>query len=93
MTEVTVGVLEEASKLGISKIWLQPGCEDSAVLEKAKALGLNQMIHSGPCVLVELGFSGEHWRQQQTNADAKKDAEGEAKGEVEEEGLTRASRL
>jgi predicted CoA-binding protein len=25
MTEVTVGVLEEAARLGIKKLWLQPG--------------------------------------------------------------------
>lgn len=57
MAEVTVGILEEAAKLGISKLWLQPGSEDEAVVKKAEELGLaNDLIYGGPCVLVELGF-------------------------------------
>lgn len=57
-TEVTVGVLEEAAKLGISRLWLQPGCDDAAVLAKAKELGLeDSLIHGGPCVLVQLGYN------------------------------------
>lgn len=59
MTEVTVGILEEAAKLGISKIWLQPGCEDDSVISKQAELGLKDVIYGGPCVLVELGF-GDH---------------------------------
>mmetsp|Transcript_816 Transcript_816/g.1157 ORF Transcript_816/g.1157 Transcript_816/m.1157 type:complete len:224 (-) Transcript_816:372-1043(-) len=56
--EVTKTAIEEASTLGISKIWLQPGAESPTVLEKAKELDL-QLIFGGPCVLIELGFRDE----------------------------------
>lgn len=56
-TEVTVGVLEEAARLGVTRVWLQPGCDDGAVLAKAKELGLyDSLIYGGPCVLVQLGY-------------------------------------
>lgn len=52
-----MGVLEEAAKLGISRLWLQPGCDDGAVRAKAKELGLEDtLIYGGPCVLVQLGY-------------------------------------
>lgn len=56
-----MGVLEEAAKLGISRIWLQPGCDDGAVLAKAKELGLDAtLIYGGPCVLVQLGYDDSY---------------------------------
>ena len=55
--KVTVGVLEEAAKLGIKRVWLQPGCEDAEVLATADRLGLREgLLSGGPCVLVELGY-------------------------------------
>lgn len=54
---MTLSVLEEAAKLGIARLWLQPGCEDGRVLARAKELGLDAaMIYGGPCVLVHLGY-------------------------------------
>ena len=56
---MTISVLEEAAKLGIARLWLQPGCEggDGRVLARAKELGLDAtMIYGGPCVLVHLGY-------------------------------------
>ena len=38
--EVSLDVLEEAKKLGISSIWFQPGSADKEVIEKAKELSL-----------------------------------------------------
>lgn len=59
--EVTLAVLEEAAKLGIARLWLQPGCEDGSVLAKAKELGLDAtLIYGGPCVLVQLGFDDSY---------------------------------
>lgn len=56
---VTVGVLEEAAKLGIKHVWLQPGCESPEVIATAERVGLlPTLIFGGPCVLVELGFEG-----------------------------------
>lgn len=36
----TEKVVEECNKLGIKSIWLQPGSESSAALEKAKTYGI-----------------------------------------------------
>lgn len=49
----TLGVLEDAAAMGLTRIWLQPGAEDNAVLAKADELGL-ELIAGGPCVLVAL---------------------------------------
>lgn len=43
-------VLAEAAQAGITKIWLQKGAESPAVLEKAKALGLDPV--AGKCILM-----------------------------------------
>ncbi|CAN0100033.1 unnamed protein product [Scytosiphon promiscuus] len=52
---VTLGVVEEAGRLGVKRLWLQPGSENDEVLSKAEELGLD-IIHGEPCVLVELGY-------------------------------------
>ncbi len=51
---VTETVIEEAARLGIRRLWLQPGAESPTALARAEALGLDP-IANGPCVLVELG--------------------------------------
>jgi predicted CoA-binding protein len=53
--KVTEAVVEEAGKLGIRHVWMQPGAESPAAVERAKALGMN-VIAGGPCLLVALGF-------------------------------------
>ena len=53
--KVTESVIDEAGKLGIKHVWMQPGAESPAAIEKAKALGMN-VIAGGPCLLVALGF-------------------------------------
>lgn len=45
-------VLEEAAKLGINNIWLQPGSCDDELLESIGSLGLTAVQ---ACVMVELG--------------------------------------
>jgi predicted CoA-binding protein len=52
---VSLAVVEEAARLGVRHIWLQPGAEDEAVLARAAELGLSP-IAGGPCLLVRLGF-------------------------------------
>lgn len=49
--KVTLQVLKRAKELGISKLWLQPGAEDKAVLDYARDAGLD-IIAGGPCILV-----------------------------------------
>ena len=52
---VTEKVVEEAGRLGIRHVWMQPGAESDAAVARARALGMN-VIAGGPCVLVVLGF-------------------------------------
>jgi uncharacterized protein len=51
---VTESIVEQAGRLGIKNIWLQPGAESDWAVERATQLGMN-VISGGPCVLVELG--------------------------------------
>lgn len=53
--KVTEAVVEEAGRLGIKHLWMQPGAESDAAVARARALGMN-VIAGGPCVLVVLGF-------------------------------------
>jgi predicted CoA-binding protein len=52
---VTEKVVEEAGRLGIRHVWMQPGAESDAAVRRARELGMN-VIAGGPCVLVVLGF-------------------------------------
>jgi len=54
---VTEKVVDDAIANGIKHIWMQPGAESPAAIEKAKKAGLN-VIHSGPCLLVVLAVQG-----------------------------------
>ncbi|RDV80720.1 CoA-binding protein [Ammonifex thiophilus] len=48
--QVAEQVVEEAIRLGIKQIWLQPGAESPAVLEAAERAGLRVVY--GQCVLL-----------------------------------------
>jgi len=50
---VTVKVVDDAINAGIGHVWMQPGAESPAAVEKAEAAGLN-VIANGPCVLVAM---------------------------------------
>lgn len=51
---VTLGVLEQAKKLGMKEIWIQPGAEDQKVIGFAKENEANMnIILGGPCILVK----------------------------------------
>lgn len=52
---VTEKVVEEAGRLGIRHVWMQPGAESDAAVARARSLGMN-VIAGGPCLLVVLGF-------------------------------------
>jgi uncharacterized protein len=52
---VTEKVVDEAIAQGVENIWMQPGAESDAAIAAAQAAGIN-VIHGGPCVLVELGY-------------------------------------
>jgi predicted CoA-binding protein len=54
---VTERLVEEAAKLGIPRVWMQPGAESPEAIRRATELGLT-VIAGGPCVHVELGGGG-----------------------------------
>ena len=53
--DVTETIVEQASKLGINHIWMQPGAESESAIERSRELGMN-VIAGGPCALVVLGY-------------------------------------
>ena len=55
--EVTEQIVEEAIRLGIRHIWMQPGAESDRAIAACQSNGIN-LIHSGPCILVVVGLSG-----------------------------------
>lgn len=52
---VTERVVEDAARLGIQHVWMQPGAESDEAIARAEELGLN-VIAGGPCLLVVLGY-------------------------------------
>ena len=52
---VTESVIEEATRLGIEHVWMQPGAESDAAIQLAEQSGMN-LIAGGPCLLVALGY-------------------------------------
>lgn len=52
---VTEKIVDEAIELGIKHIWMQPGAESDAAEHTARAVGIN-LISSGPCLLVVIGY-------------------------------------
>lgn len=52
---VTERVVEEAIRLGVRHLWMQPGAESEAAIEAARAAGLG-VVANGPCLLVILGY-------------------------------------
>jgi len=53
--DVTELIVEQAGKLGIQHIWMQPGSESDVAVSRAEELGMN-LIAGGPCLLVVLGY-------------------------------------
>jgi acyl-CoA synthetase (NDP forming) len=51
---VTLGVLEEIARKGVRELFLNPGSEDSAVIDRAQALGMVPIL---ACSIVDIGRS------------------------------------
>lgn len=54
---VTERVVEDAAASGVEILWLQPGAESPAAVQRATELGLD-VIHGGPCILVAFATHG-----------------------------------
>lgn len=54
--EVTEVVVQEAIRLGIRLIWMQPGAESPDSVRHCRDAGV-QLIHGGPCILVVMPLS------------------------------------
>ena len=54
--EVTENVVAEAIDMGIPHIWMQPGAESADAIRACEQAQVN-LIHSGPCILVVVGYS------------------------------------
>jgi predicted CoA-binding protein len=53
--KVTERVVNDALRLGIRNIWMQPGAESDSAIQAAEAAGANVIAH-GPCILVSLRY-------------------------------------
>ncbi|MCL4201708.1 MAG: CoA-binding protein [Pirellulaceae bacterium] len=56
--EVTEQIVEQAARLGIRYLWMQPGAESDRAIQSARRHGIH-VIAGGPCILVSLGFREE----------------------------------
>lgn len=52
---VTEKIVEQAGRLGIKNLWLQPGAESERAIEIARSHGMN-IIAGGPCILIALRY-------------------------------------
>lgn len=52
---VTESIIEQAGKLGIKHVWMQPGAESQEAIQRAEQFGMN-VIAGGPCILVVMHY-------------------------------------
>lgn len=53
-SRVTEKIVEDCKELGIREIWMQPGSESQAAIEKAKAYGIS--VTHNACFMVQNGI-------------------------------------
>ncbi len=53
--KITEEVVEAAIAKGIENIWMQPGAESAAAVDRCRQAGIN-VIADGSCLLVVMGF-------------------------------------
>jgi predicted CoA-binding protein len=52
--QITEQVVEECRVLGIKELWMQPGSESHAAIEKAKQYGIT--VTSNACIMIQKGI-------------------------------------
>ncbi len=55
---VGLRVLDEIARKGIREVWLNPGADDEAVVEKGHTLGLNVVV---ACSIIGVGMSPDRY--------------------------------
>lgn len=50
---ITLSALKEASRIGVKRVWLQPGSFDGTVMDEVEGMGFETVIAGGRCILVE----------------------------------------
>jgi uncharacterized protein len=50
---VTERVMEDVVAVGAKHVWMQPGAESAAAVQRAREAGIT-VIYGGPCLLVEM---------------------------------------
>jgi len=58
---VTGSIIEQAGRLGVKNIWLQPGSENEQNVHRAVLSGMN-VIFGGPCILIALGYRSRPYK-------------------------------
>jgi predicted CoA-binding protein len=53
--DITESIVEQAAKLGIKNVWMQPGAESENAIQRGNELGLN-VIAGSACALVTLRY-------------------------------------
>ena len=53
--EVTETIVEQAGRLGVEHLWLQPGAESKLAVDQAEQSSMN-IVSGGPCILIALGY-------------------------------------
>ena len=51
---VTESIVEQAGRLGVKHVWMQPGAESERAVDRAHQLGMN-LIAGGPCIKAARG--------------------------------------
>lgn len=52
---ITERIVENAARAGVHFVWMQPGAESDAAIDRATELGM-EVIAGGPCFLVVAGY-------------------------------------
>ena len=50
--DVGVGIMDDLARKGVGEIWLNPGADDQAVIERARALNLKPIV---ACSIIGIG--------------------------------------
>lgn len=50
--EVGVGIMDDLARKGVGEVWLNPGADDEAVIERARALNLKPIV---ACSIIGVG--------------------------------------